>query len=534
MNVPPNRPAIGSTLAGRFELIEFLGSGAYGTVFKVYDRILKTHCCAKLLNPQASARPENRERFRREILLARRIAHRNCCQIFDLGIDGGVYYILMEFVDGRDVLSILEQKRVIAIRDALSIVYQVCSGLRATHEAKVIHRDIKPQNIMVTRQGIVKIMDYGIAKSPDLRTMTAQGIAVGTPSYMSPEQCQGHPADPRSDIYSLGIVLFYMLAGRQPFRADTIPELIGMHISMPAPLPSSVNPKIPTEVDKLVQRCLTKKPEERFQSAVDVRRAISRIFQSFDSSRSLRETTRARVEAIVPLNGVFLPESGTGLRKPDNSRLLRNVLPGGQKPETSEVTTSAELRIRRLGARPSDPTGTFQRPERESVVDLSESSSRDASAPSPFDDDPTTEPFDLEAGISSAVPDFPVPPRLHKPTATQAPARAESGSQDVGTGRASQRETEDLEEWSGAKDAREPSTRDALEEMTESWETVTSEAAAPSELGTALPYRLALLAFLATMAIIATGLLAAWGLDIINQGTLHAAKRLFQALLRHL
>jgi hypothetical protein len=267
----------GVVLAQRYELIEFLGAGAYGVVFKAYDKILETLCCVKVLSPEASADRDSRERFRREILLARRVAHRNCCQIFDLGVSDGLYYILMEFVDGLDLSTLIKQKQTIGVRDTLSIAYQICSALRAAHEVHVIHRDLKPQNIMVTRAGIAKIMDFGIAKAADLTQMTRVGTAVGTPSYMSPEQCKGLPADPRSDLYSLGVVLFTMLTGAQPFKANSVHSLIFMHISDPPPRPSALNPEVPAEVEALVLRCLEKEPDRRFQSAVEMRRAIAEI-----------------------------------------------------------------------------------------------------------------------------------------------------------------------------------------------------------------------------------------------------------------
>jgi serine/threonine protein kinase len=321
----------GAVLAQRYELLAFLGSGAYGAVYKALDRILETLCCVKLLSPEASENEESRERFRREILLARRIAHRNCCQIFDLGVSGDLYYIVMEYVDGRDVLSLLKEKQTISVRDTLSIAYQVCSALRAAHEANVIHRDLKPQNIMVTRSGIAKIMDFGIAKGGDLTQMTRVGMAVGTPSYMAPEQCRGLEADPRSDIYSLGIVLFYMLTGVQPFRAESIPALIYMHISEPPPRPSSVNPNIPPEVEALVLKCLEKDPDARYQTAVELRRAIGHIAQRLAAGPAVAARSMAAAKTPVRKVSASPPQEGSD----GAQRFLEQVIQTMTNPVTS-------------------------------------------------------------------------------------------------------------------------------------------------------------------------------------------------------
>jgi serine/threonine-protein kinase len=188
----------GAVLAQRFELSDFLGSGAYGAVYKAFDQILQTHCCVKVLSPEASENEESRERFRREILLARRIAHRNCCQIFDLGIGGGLYYIVMEFVDGRDVMSLLRQLGKISLRDTMSIAYQVCSALRAAHEAKVIHRDLKPKTSWSRAAASPRSWISDRQGAGPGRHDALSGWRSGTPSYMSPEQCRGLEADPRS------------------------------------------------------------------------------------------------------------------------------------------------------------------------------------------------------------------------------------------------------------------------------------------------------------------------------------------------
>ncbi|MFC2159060.1 protein kinase, partial [Acidobacteriota bacterium] len=217
----------GSTLAGRYQVIEELGRGGMGKVYKVLDTKINEKIALKLIRPEIASEKKTIERFSDELKIARKIGHRHVGRMYHLEEDQSTHYITMEYVDGEDLRSMIRMSGQLGIGTAISISKQICEGLSEAHRLGVVHRDLKPSNIMIDKNGHAKIMDFGIARSLQAKSRTRPGVMVGTPDYMSPEQVESKDIDQRSDIYSLGIILYEMLTGRTPFEGDT-PFSIGI------------------------------------------------------------------------------------------------------------------------------------------------------------------------------------------------------------------------------------------------------------------------------------------------------------------
>src|SRR5260370_3292429 len=206
----------GAVLGGRYEIIKTLGQGGMGAVYKARDREVDRVVALKVIRPELANQPEILARFKQELILSRQVTHKNVVRIFDLGEAESVKFITMEFVEGRDLLSILRDSTPLSLEQKVKIVGQVCRALEAAHAEGVVHRDLKPQNIMGENTGRVDVMDFGIAHSMEGAGVTSTGMLVGTPAYVSPEQAKGEKVDPRSDIYTLGIVFYDLLTGKVP------------------------------------------------------------------------------------------------------------------------------------------------------------------------------------------------------------------------------------------------------------------------------------------------------------------------------
>jgi serine/threonine protein kinase/predicted Zn-dependent protease len=260
----------GSTFAGRYQVIEELGKGGMGRVYKVFDTEIKEKIALKLLRPEIGIDEAIIERFRNELKLARKISQRNVCRMHDLNREEGAYYITMEYVVGEDLKRLIRKVGQMSAGKTISIAKQVCEGLAEAHGLGIVHRDLKPQNIMVDEAGNAKIMDFGIARSLKVKGITGAGMMIGTPEYMSPEQVEGKEVDSRSDIYSLGVILYEMLTGRVPFEGDT-PFTIGVkHKSEIPKNPLELNAQIPEDLSRLILRCLEKDKEKRYQTTAEI------------------------------------------------------------------------------------------------------------------------------------------------------------------------------------------------------------------------------------------------------------------------
>jgi len=257
----------GTTFAGRYEVIEELGTGGMGRVYRVQDTQLNEEVALKLIKPEIAAAPMAVERFRNEIKIARKITHKNVCRMYDLHEEGKNLFLTMEYVRGEDLKSLIHRTKALTVGTAVSIARQVAEGLSEAHKLGITHRDLKPGNIMIDKEGNAKIMDFGIARSARTEGMTGEGTIVGTPEYMSPEQVEGKELDHRSDLYSLGVILYEMVTGRMPFMGDT-PVIIGhKHVHDIPENPKEFNPHIPEGLDQLILKCLDKDKEKRPETA---------------------------------------------------------------------------------------------------------------------------------------------------------------------------------------------------------------------------------------------------------------------------
>ncbi len=271
----------GSVFAGRYEVKEVLGAGGMGVVYRAYDRELQEPVAIKTLRPDTVAGdPVALERFKQEIRLARKITHRNVVRTYDLGEVNGMYYLTMEFVEGTSLKQLIQSRGRLPVPVTLTVGKQLCRALEVAHEQGVIHRDIKPQNIVVEPNGFLKVMDFGIARlanPPKGKGLTEAGMAIGTPDYMSPEQLSGLELDPRSDLYSGGVVLFECLTGRVPFEADTPWSLIAKHIEEEPPDPRTRNAEVPEDLARVVLKSMAKQKESRYQTADEMYVALAAI-----------------------------------------------------------------------------------------------------------------------------------------------------------------------------------------------------------------------------------------------------------------
>jgi tetratricopeptide (TPR) repeat protein/tRNA A-37 threonylcarbamoyl transferase component Bud32 len=267
----------GSTFANRYQIIEELGKGGMGKVYKVFDQEVQAKMALKLIKTEVSADKNTIDRFRNELKIARDISHKNICRMYDLGRVAGNYFITMEYVSGEDLKSFIRRARQLVVGTAIFIAKQVCEGLAEAHRGGVVHRDLKPGNIMIDKEGNAKIMDFGIARSISVKGITGAGVMIGTPEYMSPEQVEGKDVDKCSDIYSLGIIFYEMLTGQVPFEGDT-PFTIGVKQKSEIPKdPRSLNAQIPQDLSRLILKCLEKDKESRYQNADELRASLEKI-----------------------------------------------------------------------------------------------------------------------------------------------------------------------------------------------------------------------------------------------------------------
>lgn len=296
----------GSLIANRYEVLSPLGRGGMGMVYKAHDRMLDEPVAIKVLRSEFANTPEMAQRFRHEIKLARKVTHKNVCRIHEYGEDGGVRYISMEYVEGEDLKQLIRARGgTLPAEEAFELAVQVARGLNAIHDVGIIHRDLKTSNIMRDKKGYVRLMDFGIAKvtGGDRSSgagLTTTGQIMGTPEYMSPEQCLGGKLDNRSDIYALGILIYEMFTGQVPFRGDTPVATLFKHIQDEPLFEGPVAGQIPMRAVPVLKKALHKDPAKRFQTADEMADSLA---------EALRKLGTEEPEDALPTSGLSAVQS---------------------------------------------------------------------------------------------------------------------------------------------------------------------------------------------------------------------------------
>src|SRR5271157_2541258 len=285
----------GDILAQRYEILKLLGEGGMGAVYRARDAELDRMVALKVIRPELARNEQILQRFKQELILARQVTHRNIIRIFDLGHAEGTRFITMEYIEGEDLSSILAKRGKLPAAEAADIITQVARGLEAAHAEGVVHRDLKPQNVMMDAQGKCSVMDFGIARSMDASNMTRTGALMGTPTYMSPEQAQGQKVDARSDLYTLGIIFYELLTGKPPFEADNPMATLVRRMQEKAQPPIEIEPTIPQAIDDIVMKMLGTLPADRYQTAAE-------ILRDLDAWEAERTGRTAQTSAPVIVN----------------------------------------------------------------------------------------------------------------------------------------------------------------------------------------------------------------------------------------
>lgn len=287
IEVPKEELTSGSTFAGRYQIIEELGKGGMGKVYRVVDKKLNEEVALKLIKREIAPDRKTVERFSKELKFARKIVHKNVGRMYELMEDEGRCFITMEYVPGQDLKRLIRQTGQLTVGKSISIAKQVCEGLVEAHKLGVVHRDLKPHNIMINKEGNARIMDFGIARSLDAEGITDANVMIGTPKYMSPEQVEGQVVDQRSDIYSLGIILYEMVTEKTPFDGDTALSIALKHKTQAPPEPREFNAQIPENLSLVILKCLEKDKQKRYQRAEEVLSELRIIEKNFPTEERI-------------------------------------------------------------------------------------------------------------------------------------------------------------------------------------------------------------------------------------------------------
>lgn len=261
---------IGTTIRHRYKIIEKVGGGGMAEVFKAYDHVLDHEVAVKILRSQYIHDEDFIKRFRREAESVASLFHENVVDIYDLGEEKDLYYIVMEYIEGMTLKELIQKKGTLSVDEALDIAEKICSALEHAHQNHIIHRDIKPQNILIGKNGIVKVTDFGIARAASSATITYTGSVMGSVHYLSPEQARGGYTDEKADLYSLGVVLYEMMTGKLPFLGDSPITVALKHLQDDFTFPREINPDIPQSIENVILKALVKDPTKRYASAKEM------------------------------------------------------------------------------------------------------------------------------------------------------------------------------------------------------------------------------------------------------------------------
>jgi len=311
LEAPKEELTTGSIFASRYQIIEELGKGGMGKVYRAVDKKLKEEVALKLIKPEIASDKKTIERFSNELKFARKVAHKNVGRMYELMEDKGTHYITMEYVPGEDLKSTIRRVGPLGVGKTIFIAKQICEGMTEAHRLGVVHRDLKPQNIMIDKEGNARIMDFGIARSIIGKGITGAGVMIGTPEYMSPEQAEVKEVDQRSDIYSLGVILYEMVTGRVPFEGETPLGIAMRHKSETPKDPREINTQIPEDLSRVILRCMEKDKEKRYQSAGEVCSELSSIEKGIPTTEreipKRKPITSREITVTFGLKKLFIP-----------------------------------------------------------------------------------------------------------------------------------------------------------------------------------------------------------------------------------
>ena len=279
-------PLTGQTLANRYELIERVGEGGMAVVYRARDGLLGRIVAIKILREQFASDSEFLTRFRLEARAAASLSHPNVVNIYDVGEDRGVHYIVMEYVQGRNLKEMIRSRKPMPVAEACAIGLQIARALEAAHQRELVHRDIKPHNILIMPDGTVKVTDFGIAQAASSASLTQTGTVIGSVHYFSPEQARGESVDAASDIYSLGVVMYEMVTGRLPFTGDNPVAVALKHLQERPIPPSHLNPDVPAALERMILKMLAKEKADRYRSAAQLIQDLRGVKAAIDREGS--------------------------------------------------------------------------------------------------------------------------------------------------------------------------------------------------------------------------------------------------------
>lgn len=299
---------IGKKLANRYEVLERIGGGGMAIVYRALDTVLNRYVSVKILRPQFVADEDFVRRFRREAQSAASLSHPNVVNIYDVGDEDETYFIVMEYINGKTLKEIIQERAPLPVTEAVDIAKQICSALHHAHDHQIVHRDIKPHNIMIGKDGHVKVTDFGIARAVTSNTITHNGSVIGSVHYFSPEQARGAITDVKSDIYSLGVVLYEMLTGELPFSGETPISVALKHLQEHFVEPRQLNPKMPQSVENVILKALAKSPEVRYQTAKEMYRDLDQALQNPNPAKFVAPDVTALTQPTLQIPAAALRE----------------------------------------------------------------------------------------------------------------------------------------------------------------------------------------------------------------------------------